>query len=54
MTTDENQPWSQVSPDLAKRPLVGVEKVLNYTEYYQNGNVRARVLSKREFDELAY
>jgi hypothetical protein len=43
MTTDDNQRWSQVSPDLAKRPLVGVEKVLNYTEHYQDGNVRAYV-----------
>ncbi|GAC75888.1 hypothetical protein PANT_19d00002 [Moesziomyces antarcticus T-34] len=43
MTTEDNQRWSQVSPDLAKRPLVGVEKVLNYTEYYQNGNFQLTI-----------
>lgn len=33
--------WKEVSPNLAQRPLVGVEKLLNYAEYYQNGNVSA-------------
>ncbi|SPO29777.1 probable Acyltransferase invovled in MEL production [Ustilago trichophora] len=34
----EGRAWKQVSPNLARRPLIGVEKILNYAEYYQDGN----------------
>ncbi|KAJ1026989.1 hypothetical protein NDA16_002282 [Ustilago loliicola] len=36
-------PWKQVSTNLAKRPLIGVEKLLNYAEYYQNGNFQLSI-----------
>ncbi|CDU26158.1 probable acyltransferase invovled in MEL production [Sporisorium scitamineum] len=37
------QAWKQVSSHLARRPLIGVEKLLNYTEYYQNGNFQLTI-----------
>ncbi|SJX63360.1 uncharacterized protein SRS1_21039 [Sporisorium reilianum f. sp. reilianum] len=37
------QAWKQVSPNLATRPLVGVEKMLNYAEHYQNGNFQLAI-----------
>ncbi|KAJ9479560.1 Acyl-CoA-dependent acyltransferase MAC2 [Pseudozyma hubeiensis] len=39
----EQRAWKVVSPTTAQRPLVGVEKMLNYAEYYQNGNFQLSV-----------
>ncbi|KAJ1026684.1 hypothetical protein NDA13_004057 [Ustilago tritici] len=38
-----SQAWREVSTNLAKRPLIGVEKLLNYAEYYQNGNFQLSI-----------
>lgn len=39
MNASNQHVWEAVSPTVAQRPLVGVEKMINYAEYYQNGNV---------------
>lgn len=48
----EERVWKEVSPNLARRPLVGVEKLLNYAEYYQNGNVSVTQLGEVQEFEL--
>lgn len=35
--------WKQISPTSASRPLIGAEKMLNYAEYYQNGNFQLTI-----------
>ncbi|SNX87155.1 probable Acyltransferase invovled in MEL production [Melanopsichium pennsylvanicum] len=39
----QDRVWKQVSPHVAERRLIGVEKMLNYAEYYQNGNFQLSI-----------
>ena len=42
----DDRAWREISSNVARRPLIGVEKLLNYAEYYQNGNVSLAPFSK--------
>nr|BBE07955.1 acyltransferase [Pseudozyma tsukubaensis] len=38
-----DQVWKEVSSNTLRRPLIGVEKMINYAEYYQNGNFQLTI-----------
>lgn len=39
----QERAWKEFSLNVVRRPLIGVEKLLNYAEYYQNGNFQLTV-----------